>query len=150
LQFVIIGGREDGAALVEAEIKRLDLQDRVALVGRVSAEQKLRLLQGASVYLQPTQYESFGLAIVEALACATPVVSNRVGAVPHVVGDAGLVIASNAAPLEMADAVLKLAASDRTQAKRGRERAVEEFSYEVRRGYIAEVIQDVLEWRVSA
>ena len=62
LHLVIVGGYEDGAASVQAEIARLDLHDTVTLVGRISAEEKLRLLQGASVYLQPSQYESFGVA----------------------------------------------------------------------------------------
>jgi glycosyltransferase involved in cell wall biosynthesis len=148
LRLVIVGGYEDGMALVEAEIARLDLHDMVTLAGRISAEEKRRLLQGASVYFQPSQYESFGVAIAEAMACGTPVVSNAVGAVPDVLGDAGVLLGPEATPAEFAAAVLELSArGSGTQAKRGRERVVKKFSYEARKEFIAETIQDVLTCR---
>jgi glycosyltransferase involved in cell wall biosynthesis len=150
LRLVIVGGYEDGIALVEAEIARLDLKDTVTLAGRISPEEKRRLLQGASVYLQPSQYESFGVAIAEAMACGTPVVSSAVGAVPDVVGDAGALLRPDATPSEIARAVLELsAASGRRQGKRGRERVIKKFSYEARKERIGEAIQDVLTRRES-
>jgi glycosyltransferase involved in cell wall biosynthesis len=149
LQVVIVGGYEDGAAPVKAEIARLGLHERVTLAGRVSAEEKRRLLRGASVYLQPSQYESFGVAIAEAMACGTPVLSNAVGAVPDVVGDAGVLLRPDATPPEIAAAVLELAAAGGTHAKRGRERVVKKFSYKARKEHIAEAIQDVLTRRAS-
>jgi N-acetyl-alpha-D-glucosaminyl L-malate synthase BshA len=45
------------------------------------------LLAGASVFLLPSETESFGLAALEALACGVPVVASRVGGVPEVVAD---------------------------------------------------------------
>jgi glycosyltransferase involved in cell wall biosynthesis len=142
LQFFIVGGREDGAAAVEAEVERLGVRDRVRLVGRVSADEKLRLLQGASVYLQPTQYESFGVAIAEAMACATPVVSTAVGAVPHVVGDTGILLDRGAGAVEMADAVV--AAIERTDGSfgaRARERVEALFPVDGRKRAIADAIR---------
>jgi glycosyltransferase involved in cell wall biosynthesis len=146
LQFIIVGGHEDGAGLVEAEIERLGVGDRVRLVGRVPAEEKRRLLQGASVYLQPTHYESFGVAIAEAMACGTPVVSSAVGAVSDVVDDAGFLLAPNATPAEIANVLLELGARGGAGiwASRARRRIVEKFSYEARKESIAEMIQDVL------
>jgi glycosyltransferase involved in cell wall biosynthesis len=149
LHLVIVGGYEDGTASVEAEIARLDLHDTVTLAGRISAQEKRRLLQGASVYLQPTQYESFGVAIAEAMACGTPVLSNAVGAVPDVVGDAGVLLHPDATPTEIAAAALELAAAGGTHAKRGRERIVKKFSYKARKEHIAETIQVVLARRAS-
>jgi glycosyltransferase involved in cell wall biosynthesis len=142
LQFVIVGGREDGGGLVEAEIARLGLQDRVTLAGRVSADEKRRLLQGASVYLQPSQYESFGVAIAEAMACGTPVVSSAVGAVPHVVGDAGTLLAPDATPADIAEAIIEQLISDRLNAVDARHRIVQRFSYDVRKQLIERVLAD--------
>jgi glycosyltransferase involved in cell wall biosynthesis len=145
LRLVIVGGYEDGIAPVEEEIARLDLHDTVTLTGRISAEEKRRLLQGASVYLQPSQYESFGVAIAEAMACGTPVVSNAVGAVPDVVGDSGALLPPDATPVEFAAAVLELSVrAGGMQARRSRARVVKKFSYEARKERIGEAIQDVL------
>jgi glycosyltransferase involved in cell wall biosynthesis len=148
LRLVIVGGYEDGIAAVKEEIARLNLHDTVTLTGRISAEEKRRLLQGASVYLQPSQYESFGVAIAEAMACGTPVVSNAVGAVPDVVGDAGALLRPDATPAEFAAAVLELSVrGGGMQAKRSRARVVKKFSYEARKERIGEAIQDVLRRR---
>jgi glycosyltransferase involved in cell wall biosynthesis len=145
LQFVIVGGREDAAPIVEAEVDRLGLQDRVTLVGRVSAEEKRRLLQGATVYLQPTQYESFGVAIAEAMASGIPVVTNDIGAVGDVVGDTGTMLPPDAGPHEFAEALLATALQpDYANATRARQRVVERFSYLARRQEIEAALDAVM------
>ena len=59
--------------------------DRVVYVGEVHGEAKLDLLSRAQALLFPVQWEEpFGLVMVEALACGTPVVALRRGAVPEV------------------------------------------------------------------
>lgn len=52
------------------------------------------LYRAASVFLFPSLYEGFGLPLLEAMACGTPVVSSDVGSVPEVVGKAGICIPS--------------------------------------------------------
>jgi glycosyltransferase involved in cell wall biosynthesis len=141
LHFVIVGGREDGGALVEEEIERLGLQDKVTLAGRVSVEEKRRLLRGASVYLQPTQYESFGVAIAEAMACGTPVVTSAVGAVSEVVGDTGILLAPDATAADLADAVIAQLNRE-TRDWEARERIIKRFSYEARKHAITQVLAD--------
>jgi glycosyltransferase involved in cell wall biosynthesis len=144
LSFVIAGRPGSGTKAVEDEIKRHGLQDQVLLAGEVSAETKRRLLRGAAIYLQPTRHEAFGLAIAEAMSCGTPVVSNAVGAVPEVVGDAGTLLPPAAEAREIAEAVLNvLEACDHSATARARRRVVENFSYEIRRERIAEAIEYV-------
>ncbi len=46
----------------------------------------------ADVMLYPTQYESFGRVLAEAMMCGTPIVSTKVGAVPETVGNGGLLV----------------------------------------------------------
>jgi glycosyltransferase involved in cell wall biosynthesis len=141
LQFFIIGGREDGTALVETEVERLGLNDTVKLVGRVSAAEKRRLLQGASVYLQPTQYESFGVAIAEAMACGARVVSNDVGAVSDVVGDTGILLAPDVGPRDFAEAVLAASSGhEPSSSTHARQWVIDRFSYKARR----ELVEDAL------
>ena len=63
----------------------LDGENAVYL-GEVSQEEKVRLISGARAFLFPIRWEEpFGLVMVEALACGTPVLATRWGAVPEVV-----------------------------------------------------------------
>lgn len=67
----------------------------VRYVGEADLEKKIELLQGAKALLFPTQYdETFGLVMIEAMACGTPVIGWRSGAVPEVVahGVSGFVV----------------------------------------------------------
>jgi glycosyltransferase involved in cell wall biosynthesis len=64
------------------------LSDSIRYVGEVSHDEKVRLLQRASVTVFPIQWpEPFGLVMVESMACGTPVVATRFGAVPEVIED---------------------------------------------------------------
>jgi glycosyltransferase involved in cell wall biosynthesis len=64
------------------------LDDGVRFVGEVAGEIKLALLGGASALLNPIQWaEPFGLVMIEALACGTPIVSCPNGAAPEIVDD---------------------------------------------------------------
>jgi len=51
-----------------------------------------RLYASADVLVQPSLYEGFGLTVLEAMACGTPVVAATGGSLPEVVGDAGLLV----------------------------------------------------------
>ena len=50
------------------------------------------IYSGASVYIQPSLYEGFGLPILEAMACGVPVVSSNTSSLPEVTGDAALLV----------------------------------------------------------
>lgn len=143
VQVQIVGRFGDGASALRAEIARLGLEDRVALLGGVSPEEKLRLLRRAHVYLQPTRYEAFGMAIAEAMACGTPVVSCAVGNVPALVGDTGTLVAADAGPAELADAVRTCLSLGREAGDRARRRVERKYSTDVRRTAIAGVLADV-------
>ncbi len=60
----------------------------IRYVGVANEAQKIELLQGARALLFPTQYdETFGLVMIEAMSCGTPVIGWRNGSVPEVVKD---------------------------------------------------------------
>jgi glycosyltransferase involved in cell wall biosynthesis len=50
------------------------------------------IYSGASVYVQPSLYEGFGLPVLEAMACGVPVVSSNASSLPEVTGDAALLV----------------------------------------------------------
>jgi glycosyltransferase involved in cell wall biosynthesis len=78
---------ESEQAYFTDEIKPL-LDDGVEFVGEVSGANKTTLLGGASALLNPIQWpEPFGLVMIEAMACGTPVIACPNGAAPEIVDD---------------------------------------------------------------
>ena len=62
------------------------------LLGEAPGTSLLTLYQGARVFALPSLYEGFGLPALEALACGVPVLASTGGALPEVVGDAGVLL----------------------------------------------------------
>jgi glycosyltransferase involved in cell wall biosynthesis len=75
----------------EALCARLGLQDRVVLLPKVTDEETVLAYQASDLLLWPSLYEGFGICVLEAMACATPVVCSNGGSLPEVAGDAGVV-----------------------------------------------------------
>ena len=73
---------------VETEIARLGLASRVKLLGHVGKECLPVLYNAARATLLPSVYESFGLPVVESMACGTPVIVAPMGSLPEVGGSA--------------------------------------------------------------
>ena len=61
-------------------------------LGRVSDEELARLFRGALCAVYPSLYEGFGLPVLEAMACGTPVVTSRGGATEEVAGGAAVLV----------------------------------------------------------
>jgi glycosyltransferase involved in cell wall biosynthesis len=88
-RLILAGPPEDGQALLRERASALGLGEAVLFPGELSREEKVRQMQECSIYCQVSDYEGFGLAIAEAMACGAPVLVSRVGAVPEVVGECG-------------------------------------------------------------
>jgi glycosyltransferase involved in cell wall biosynthesis len=87
-RLVIVGGR---GWLTEGFFRRLEalgLGDAVQLTGRVPDEDLPAVYSGADLLVEPSLYEGFGLPLLEAMACGTPVVCSAVASLPEVGGDA--------------------------------------------------------------
>lgn len=75
-----------------AAVREQALTDGVIFLEDFDASDLRSLYSGAEVLALPSLYEGFGLPAVEAMACGTPVVVANTGALPEVVGDAGVLI----------------------------------------------------------
>jgi glycosyltransferase involved in cell wall biosynthesis len=84
----------EGPDQLRAGLRRLpiDVRHGVVLTGYVSEPQKVALLTGAAALVYPSLYEGFGLPVLEAMACGTPVLTSNVSALPEVAGDAALLV----------------------------------------------------------
>lgn len=82
---------------LDEEIETLcaKMGDRVLRTGRVDTEDKAALYSGASLFAFPSAYEGFGMPILEAMACGTPVVTSNTSSMPEVAGDAAVLINPN-------------------------------------------------------
>ena len=112
IRLVIIGG--DGPHTPEYQnlqqlSARLGIQKSVNFVGRIEQNLLPPYYNAADVLVVPSYYESFGLVGLESLACGTPVVANRVGAMEHIIqaGKTGYVL-DDATPRGLAKRLEKI------------------------------------------
>ena len=73
--------------LVSDVVERLGLVERVRVLGHVPDESLADLYRAAELFALPSLHEGFGLPILEAMACGTPVLTSNVYAMPEVAGD---------------------------------------------------------------
>lgn len=66
--------------------------DIVIRLGSVSDDRLRALYQAATALVYPSLYEGFGLPVLEAMACGTPVIASRAASMPEVLGDAGILL----------------------------------------------------------
>ncbi len=72
--------------------RSLDVADRVVFLGWIPEEEAPILVASATAFLYPSLYEGFGLPVLEAMACGTPVIVSDAPALTEVAQDAGLVV----------------------------------------------------------
>jgi glycosyltransferase involved in cell wall biosynthesis len=130
-RLTVVGTARPGGP-ADAALDRLNLRDAVRFTGRVPEQELIELLQRATVVAIPSLYEGFSLPAIEAMACATPLVTTDAGALPEVVGSAaGLrVRAGDVGELTAALAlVLDSAPLGEQLGRAGRRRVLESYTW---------------------
>lgn len=132
LPHLVIAGRKGWLCeRIFRRVEELEAADRVHFSGYVAQEDLPALLSSARCFVMPSLYEGFGLPVLEAMACGTPVVCSTAGSLPEVAGDAALLVD----PLDvnaLADALERVSSEESLRAEliaRGFRR-VECFSWE--------------------
>lgn len=71
-------------------IREFNLEEKVVRPGFIEDEDLVAFYNLATIYIQPSLYEGFGLSLLQALSCGTPVVSSDRGSLPEVCGNAAV------------------------------------------------------------
>lgn len=73
---------------VNRMIKELHLENQIIRPGNIESSELVAFYNLATLYIQPSLYEGFGLPVLQAFACGTPVISSNAGSLPEIGGKA--------------------------------------------------------------
>ena len=82
-------------AALNVQIHQLGISSRVKKITKLRTDSITQLVHWynqAKVYVQPSLYEGFGLPVIEAMACGTPVVATNVASLPEICGHAAILV----------------------------------------------------------
>lgn len=92
LKLVIAGKKGWLYESIFAKVRELGLTKRVIFTDYLPEKEKPALISGAKLFVLPSFWEGFGIDVLEAMACGTPVVVSNVASLPEVAGDAGIYV----------------------------------------------------------
>ena len=149
LKLTVLGKlKEDGKTA--KLIRQLGLENRIHFYSGLSSQEVAELYAKASCAVVPSIYEGFGLPAGEAMACGVPVITTNGGALPEVVGDAGITVQTRD-HIALADAIRTLLGDSNlrhTLAAKGRSRILELFSWEVAASEMVQLYRQVVSRKV--
>ena len=149
LKLTVLGKlKEDGKTA--KLIRQLGLKNRIHFYSGLSSQEIAELYAKASCAVVPSIYEGFGLPAGEAMACGVPVITTNGGALPEVVGDAGITVQTRD-HIALADAIRTLLGDSNlrhTLAAKGRSRILELFSWEVAASDMVQLYREVVSRKV--
>ncbi len=143
--FVLCGETGGHADELSDMLVELGVADRVLLPGFVEDDDLPALYSAARALVFVSLYEGFGLPLVEAMACGTPVITSNVSSMPSVVGDAAVLV-DPLEPEEIGAAMVKLESEPGTRPElvsRGLERS-SRFTWDAAAGLVLNLYSRVL------
>lgn len=148
-QLAIVGaGRDEKyTASLHALAAELGISDDVVFVGGVPLDETVSFYRAADVFVYPSLNETFGLPILEAMACGVPVVTSDTSAMPETAGGAA-VLADPKEPASIARAIIEAASPERDRLRDlGLKRAAE-FTWAATGAATLDVYREVAEQRL--
>ncbi|MBO6554976.1 MAG: glycosyltransferase family 4 protein [Pseudomonadales bacterium] len=132
-------------------IKRLNIGDRITFHSGLTSEEVAELYARATCAVVPSIYEGFGLPAGEAMACGVPIISTDGGALPEVVGDAGITVPTRDAGAIASSIRVMMDDADLRErlAGRGRKRILEKFSWAVAAEQMEKLYRKIIVEKVS-
>ncbi|MGD2271932.1 MAG: glycosyltransferase family 4 protein [Desulfobacterales bacterium] len=106
IKLIVVGKPKKNGGIVK-RVEQLGIEKFILFTGRIGEQEFVEQYARASIAVVPSVYEGFGLPAGEAMACGVPVVSTTGGALPEVVGDAGVLVPP-ADPVALANAITAL------------------------------------------
>ena len=145
--FLIVGRGEDKETLLKLT---KGCEGNIKFLGHVSWRNLIRLYTKSTVLILPsfTRLEAFGIVLLEAMACETPVIASDIPGVRDVIDGAGLLVEPKK-PEKLADAVLRVFANAdeaRLMGKRGRRLVKSNYDWKVVTEQILDIYKDVIEF----
>jgi glycosyltransferase involved in cell wall biosynthesis len=148
-KFVFVGEDEGMKEILIKQATKLDIQKNLLFTGHIKDEELfLSAFAACSVFVLPSEYEAFGIVLLEAMACKKPVIGTRVGGVPEAIGPegAGVVVDYDDADA-LAVEINKLLHDEKLRMKMGeigRSRVKENFTWESVVDQIEEVYAELI------
>ncbi|MEI2608564.1 MAG: glycosyltransferase family 4 protein [Chitinophagaceae bacterium] len=137
-QFVVAGRWFDESI----KTLRRAASHNVTFTGFLPGNDLLALYSRATVYVQASLHEGFGMSVAEAMLAGCVPVVTRVGSLPEVVGDTG-VYANSVEPIQLAQAITEALAATPVMRLNARARVLACFSLEKRRQRLLNILQNV-------
>jgi glycosyltransferase involved in cell wall biosynthesis len=142
---LVVAGDGPSRAGLQDRCRRLGLEDRCRFVGSLSRPDIRKWLHWCDLYVSASRYETFGVAIAEALACARPVVVTRSGGPESFVEPEFGVVVEPGDPEALAAAVRETASGTRPlDGDIGRRRISERFGREAFLANVSAIYDDVI------
>jgi len=91
-KLLIVGKRYKNYKEPESKVRSLGLDESIKFLGYVNESELLNYYQKACALLFLSMYEGFGLPILEAMSCGTPVITSNISAMPEIAGNAALLV----------------------------------------------------------
>jgi glycosyltransferase involved in cell wall biosynthesis len=149
LRLTVVGRLRQQSPMIPL-IADLGIGSRIQFTGTIDHEAYMRQYARAWAAVVPSLYEGFGLPAGEAMACAVPVISTTAGALPEVVGDAGLLVppADPNALAQAIEAVCTHPGLAEALGRRGHHRVTTRFTWEAAaRHTVAAYLQAIHDYR---
>ena len=147
-QLAVVGAVRDEkyGALLQSLTADLGIADSVVFVGGIPLEETVRFYQAADVFAYPSFNETFGLPILEAMACGCPVVTSDTSAMPETAGGAA-VLSDPGDPASISRAIAEAAGPGRDGLRDAGLRRARQFTWGATAASTLDVYREVAERR---